>query len=91
MRYKVRQKSNPKLELPDLTAEQYEAHSADPQLAGKYTYTPVPDVPLPAEARQVTDAAEDLAEANAIDLATVNGTGKDGRVTVGDVEKLIKK
>lgn len=33
-----------------------------------------------------TEGAEDLAAELGIDLATVEGTGKDGRITKGDVE-----
>lgn len=40
------------------------------------------------EAR-VSPAARDLAEKHNIDLATVTGTGKNGRVTLRDVEAMI--
>lgn len=33
-----------------------------------------------------TEGAEELAAELGIDLATVEGTGKDGRITKGDVE-----
>lgn len=36
-----------------------------------------------------TDAARELAEDEGIDLATVEGSGKDGRITKGDVEAAI--
>lgn len=36
-----------------------------------------------------TAGAIELAEANGIDLATVEGTGQDGRITQPDVQKLI--
>lgn len=34
---------------------------------------------------EATDAASDLAEELGVDLASVEGTGKDGKITVGDV------
>lgn len=36
-----------------------------------------------------SEAAAKLAEENKIDLATVTGTGKDGAITKGDVQKAI--
>lgn len=36
-----------------------------------------------------TDGAKQLAKENNIDLATVTGTGADGRITKADVEKAI--
>ena len=36
-----------------------------------------------------TPAAIKLAEANGIDITTVTGTGKDGRISVGDVKDLL--
>lgn len=36
-----------------------------------------------------TDDARDLAEEHGVNLAGVQGTGKDGRITKGDVEKVV--
>ncbi|MCG8466888.1 MAG: 50S ribosomal protein L21 [Gemmatimonadetes bacterium] len=38
----------------------------------------------------ITDAARELAEAHGLDLASIEGTGKDGRILKGDVDKAIK-
>lgn len=38
---------------------------------------------------KATDAARKLAEENDIDLASVEGTGADGGITVGDVRALV--
>ena len=38
-----------------------------------------------------TDAAQRKAEELGIDLATVEGTGANGRITVGDVQRAAKK
>lgn len=38
----------------------------------------------------VTPAAAELAEAEGIDLATLEGTGKEGRILKGDVEAAVK-
>jgi len=40
--------------------------------------------------RKVSDAARKLAEETGIDLAEVEGTGKDGGVTKGDVEAYLE-
>ena len=47
--------------------------------------------PAEADAAEVvaTQAAIDHAEAMGIDLATIQGTGKDGKVTKADVEAAI--
>lgn len=44
-----------------------------------------------AEEVDITDAARELAEEHGIDLAAIEGTGKDGRILKGDVEKAIKE
>ncbi len=38
----------------------------------------------------ITDAARELAEANGLDLATIKGTGKEGRILKSDIDKAIK-
>ena len=38
----------------------------------------------------ITDAARELAEEHGVDLSTIEGTGKDGRILKGDVEKAIR-
>lgn len=38
----------------------------------------------------ITDAARELAEEHGLDLSTVEGTGVDGRILKGDVQKAIK-
>ena len=50
-----------------------------------------PEVPAeePADEVDATQAAIDHAEAMGIDLAAIQGTGKDGRVTKADVEAAI--
>lgn len=42
-----------------------------------------------ADEIDATDEAKQLAANNGIDLATVTGTGKDGRILKSDVEALI--
>lgn len=47
--------------------------------------------PKPAAADiDITDAARALAEANGLDLATIKGTGKEGRILKSDIDKAIK-
>lgn len=47
----------------------------------------VPSPPSPAV--EATDAAATLADESGIDLATVKGTGANGRITVNDVRALV--
>lgn len=46
--------------------------------------------PAPKAAIEITDAARELAEEHGIDLASVEGSGKDGRILKTDVQKAIK-
>jgi pyruvate/2-oxoglutarate dehydrogenase complex dihydrolipoamide acyltransferase (E2) component len=46
-----------------------------------------PDPELPKPAPEVTEAAVTLAKDNDLDLSTVEGTGKNGVITVRDVRK----
>ena len=39
----------------------------------------------------ITDAARELAEENGIDLATIEGSGKEGRILKSDIDKAIKE
>ena len=39
---------------------------------------------------EATEAAERKAQELGVDLSTVEGTGKEGRITVGDVDKAAK-
>lgn len=45
----------------------------------------------PEGAAEITDAARELAEAHGIDLSTIEGSGKDGRILKSDVERAIKE
>jgi pyruvate/2-oxoglutarate dehydrogenase complex dihydrolipoamide acyltransferase (E2) component len=44
---------------------------------------------IPPDAPNATDAAIDLARENGIDLATISGSGKDGRIVEGDVKEAV--
>lgn len=46
-------------------------------------------VPEEAGATDATPAAEELAAQEGIDLSTVKGTGKEGRITKGDVDAAV--
>lgn len=48
-----------------------------------------PAEPAPDDEIDATEAAMQLADDEDIDLAEIEGTGKDGRVTKGDVESAI--
>ena len=45
--------------------------------------------PEPATTTDATDAAKALADEHGLDLATVTGTGADGRITKDDVQQAI--
>ncbi|MDP2470571.1 MAG: 50S ribosomal protein L21 [Candidatus Palauibacterales bacterium] len=47
--------------------------------------------PQPAAGFDVTDSARELAEEAGIDLASIEGTGKEGRILKSDVQKAIKE
>lgn len=49
--------------------------------------------PVKAEAAeiQITDSARELAEKAGLDLSTIEGTGKEGRILKSDVQKAIKQ
>lgn len=47
--------------------------------------------PSAAEEVDATNAAIDLADEHDIDLTTVEGTGKDGRIVLSDVEALVEE
>jgi pyruvate/2-oxoglutarate dehydrogenase complex dihydrolipoamide acyltransferase (E2) component len=48
-----------------------------------------PEAPTSDAAPEATDAAKALAAQHGIDLATVTGTGSDGRITKDDVQALV--
>lgn len=56
---------------------------------GSYTRRP-PDQPVEVaeeeEEVEATEAATELAEELGVDLGSVEGSGKDGKITVGDVK-----
>ncbi|MFQ5746057.1 MAG: 50S ribosomal protein L21 [Gemmatimonadota bacterium] len=52
--------------------------------------TPAPKPAAEAKAVEATPAAAALAEEHGIDLSTIEGSGKEGRILKGDVEKAIK-
>ena len=72
------------------------AKEAKPVEAETVVEAPVKvEAPVEVEAEAVaeaniTDAARQLAEDHGIDLATVEGSGKDGRILKGDIDKIIK-
>ncbi len=47
--------------------------------------------PAPKAAIEITDAARELAEKHGIDLATIEGSGKEGRILKSDIDKAIKE
>jgi len=54
----------------------------DPDVHEKWYDKPASDV-------NATSGAADLASEEGVDLADVTGTGKDGRITKGDVEDFL--
>jgi len=58
-------------------------------VAEEVVETPAPQPP--AAGFDVTDSARELAEEAGIDLASIEGTGKEGRILKSDVQKAIKE
>jgi pyruvate/2-oxoglutarate dehydrogenase complex dihydrolipoamide acyltransferase (E2) component len=52
--------------------------------------TPAAVETAPVAEFDITDSARELAEEAGLDLATVEGTGKEGRILKSDVQKAIK-
>jgi pyruvate/2-oxoglutarate dehydrogenase complex dihydrolipoamide acyltransferase (E2) component len=45
---------------------------------------------IPPDAPNATDAAVELARENGIDLASIKGSGKEGRIVEGDVKEAVE-
>ncbi len=58
-------------------------------MAGSAVAEPASEPSTGAEP-DITPAARELAEEHGIDLATIEGTGKDGRILKSDIDKAIK-
>lgn len=59
-----------------------------PKAAPKAETAPAPDAAEPAPV-DITPVARKLAEEHGLDLTAIEGTGKDGRILKGDVDKAI--
>ena len=91
------EKSSPKKPVEAVAADKVEK----PKPAAKKVEKPSPKKPVEAESKQAevdvvaeveaTDTARSLAEENGIDLSTIVGTGKEGRILKSDVAKAIKE
>ena len=69
------------------------AGKAEKAPAAKAAEKPAPKADAPADeaAFDITDAARALAEEHGIDLATIEGSGKEGRILKSDIDKAIKE
>lgn len=63
--------------------------AAKPEVAEEAAAAAAPE-PAGAPDVEITDAARELAEEHGLDLAAIEGTGVDGRILKGDVEKAIR-
>lgn len=68
-------------DAPALEADGGGAAGAEPEPASP---------PAATGALDVTDAARELAAEEGVDLYAVEGTGQDGRITVGDVRRHLE-
>ena len=71
--------------MPQTWGDRWEAGEE----AGTYTRTGQSGVVSDAEELDATDSAVALAAELGVDLADVEGSGKDGRITKADVEALV--
>jgi len=78
----------PKAEADKPTAKKPAAKKAAPKKAAPVEAAVV-ETPV-VEEFDITDSARALAEEAGIDLATIEGTGKEGRILKSDVQKAIK-
>ncbi|NNK48240.1 MAG: hypothetical protein HKP01_05145 [Gemmatimonadetes bacterium] len=63
---------------------------AKTEVAAVVEETPVAAEKPPVAEFDITNSARELAEEAGLDLATVEGTGKEGRILKSDVQKAIK-
>lgn len=80
-------KPEPKAEKPKAEAAKSEPEAAKPEPKAE---KPKAEAKAATEDIDVTPAAAELAEAEGIDLAALEGTGKEGRILKSDVEAAIK-
>ncbi|MFQ5680163.1 MAG: E3 binding domain-containing protein, partial [Gemmatimonadota bacterium] len=62
-----------------------------PERAVTTEKAPEPPESGSAAPAEITEAARQLAEGHGIDLSTIEGSGKGGRILKGDVERAIKE
>ena len=78
-------KAKPKAEAKPAPEAEAKAKPA-PKAEAKPTEAPAAEATI-----NITDAARELAEENGIDLATIEGSGKEGRILKSDIDKAIKE
>jgi large subunit ribosomal protein L21 len=78
------EKREPEAKKPAAPAEKPKPEAKKPAPAARK-----PE-PAPAADVLITDAARQLAQAHGIDIGSVKGSGKDGRILKSDVDKAIK-
>jgi pyruvate/2-oxoglutarate dehydrogenase complex dihydrolipoamide acyltransferase (E2) component len=80
--------AKPKPEKPAAKAKP--APKAEPAKAPKAEAKPK-EAPAADGTIEITDAARELAEEHGIDLSTIEGSGKEGRILKSDIDKAIKE
>ena len=85
-------KPAPKKAAAKKTAPKKAAPEAEADTAVEVVVDETPAVVemAPAAEFDITDSARELAEEAGLDLATIEGTGKEGRILKSDVQKAIK-
>jgi len=77
----------PKAKAAKPAAKAAPTKAAKPKAAKKVEAVEV----QPVVESNITDSARELADEAGLDLSTIEGTGKEGRILKSDVQKAIKK
>jgi len=79
------------IELGSGKSAKPKAKAAKPKAEKPVAKAKPKEAPAAEATFDITDAARELAEEHGIDLATIEGSGKEGRILKSDIDKAIKE